>query len=89
MPDAITDRPTRADRLEVTEVDDGLVVYHDSPERVHHLNNTAAYVFELSSGDRTIEAIAAEMGTAFGLKEAPLEAVIACVEHLRANGLLR
>ena len=43
----LPERPVRAEGLEVHEVDDGLVVYQSQPECVHHLNNTAAIVFEL------------------------------------------
>ena len=89
MPEDSTDRPERAAGLEVNEVDDGFVVYQPSPERVHHLNSTAAFVLELSNGERTQAQIAEEMRSIFGLDEAPLDAVAGCVIELRSLGLLR
>ncbi len=89
MTDENTDRPVRVPDLEVSEVADGLVVYQASPERVHHLNNTAAFVFELSTGERTTEEITEAMRGAFRLNDPPLEAVVACVRRLRENRLLQ
>lgn len=83
------DRPVHADRLEVTRLDDSLVIYQASPERVHHLNNTASFVFELSTGQRDFEEIATEMQRAFGLAEPPADAVAQCVRDLRELGVLR
>jgi len=83
------DRPVHGAGLEVTELDAGLIVYQASPEQVHHLNNTAALVFELSTGQWTVAEIATQIGTAFALDEAPVEAVRVCVAQLRRDGVLR
>jgi len=88
MPDRNTDRPVRSPRLEVTAVRDGLVVYQDAPESVHHLNNTAAFVFELSTGERTVEEIAEEVRIGFGLEESPVDVVENCVRQLRWQRLV-
>jgi len=88
MFDATSDRPLQASNLEVTEVRDGIVVYQGAPERVHHLNNTAAFVFELSTGERTLEEIAEEVRLAFHLTEPPSAAVADCVGQLRRQGLV-
>lgn len=88
MSDATPDRPVRAPGLEVTELAEGLVVYQSAPERVHHLNATAAYVFELSTGERTVAEIAEEMRAAFGLSATPSDAVAACLGELREKGLV-
>ncbi|HLJ08243.1 MAG TPA: PqqD family peptide modification chaperone, partial [Acidimicrobiia bacterium] len=68
--------------------EDGLVVYQGRPERVHHLNNTAAFVFVLSTGDRTVAEIAEECRRHFGLDAPPLATVTTCVEDLRSLGLV-
>jgi len=88
MAPVATDRPIRADGLEINEVDDGLVLYQPSPGQVHYLNNTAAFVFELCSGEHTIAEIATSMAGAFSMPEPPIDSVAQCVEELRAKGVL-
>ncbi len=83
------DKPTKSPNLEVTEVEGGLVVYQDRPERVHYLNNTAAFVFELADGELTIGEIAEQMGSAFSLGGPALAEVAECVDLLREKGLLK
>jgi hypothetical protein len=82
-------RPRRADALEVSEVVDGLVVYQADPDRVHYLNNTAAVVFELCTGDNTEAEIAELVGRAYGLDEPPRREVASCLEHLQLEGIVR
>jgi hypothetical protein len=89
MAHGATDRPARVEGLEVSEVDDGLVVYQASPEQVHYLNNTAAFVFELCSGERTAGEIATLMGDAFSLVDPPVAEVVSCLAELRTKGVLR
>ena len=88
MPPAAADRPIRADGLEINEVDDGLVLYQPWPGQVHYLNNTAAFVFELCSGEHTIVEIAASMANAFSMPTQPIDSVVQCVGELRAKGVL-
>ena len=66
-----TARPVRADDLEAHEVDDGLVVYHRSSDRVHYLNPTASLVYELCTGEHTVEEISVLVGDAWSLPEPP------------------
>jgi hypothetical protein len=80
--------PLRIDDLEVNELADGLVVYQDGADCVHYLNRTAALVFELSTGQSSAEEIAAVVGSAFGLAEAPLLAVRTCLDELREKGMI-
>ena len=42
--------PRQADSLEVNEADDGLVVYDPLHDMVHHLNPSAAVIFDLCDG---------------------------------------
>jgi hypothetical protein len=81
-------RPLRADGLEAHEVDDGLVVYHESTDRVHYLNQTAAVVFELCTGDHTEREIEDLVADAWGLSDPPHAEVQACLEQLRAEGVV-
>ena len=89
MASMATDKPVRADGLEVNEVADGLVVYQDGPERVHYLNNTASLVFELCTGENSVARITELLRDTFGLDASPEAEVMACVEQLRSQGVLR
>jgi hypothetical protein len=82
-------RPVRVSGLEVNEVADGLVVYQADGERVHYLNNTAAVVFELCTGENTEGEIAALLGGAFELAKVPNGEVRRCLDHLRDQGVIR
>jgi hypothetical protein len=84
-----TARPVQADGLEVNEVEDGLVLYQAGPKLVHYLNNTAAFVFELCSGERTVDEIAAFVARSFDMEGLPIAAVVSCVDELREKGVLR
>jgi hypothetical protein len=81
--------PRAVDGLDLSETDDGLVVYDDATDTVHHLNRTAAVVFGLCDGTRDAEAIADELGTLFGLEQAPLEETVTCLADLSGKGLIR
>ena len=83
------ERPLRAQGLEVHEVDDGLVIYRAEPESVHHLNNTAAIVFYLCDGDKTISEITDQLIVAFRLDELPTNVAEECVVDLRTRGILQ
>ena len=84
-----TERPTTAEDLEVNEVEDGLIVYQESTERVHHLNPTASIVFQLCDGGHDAAAIAAIVGELFGLEDAPAGAVESCISRFVQEGLVR
>ena len=89
MANAASDKPTRAAGLEVNEVGDGLVVYQESPERVHYLNNTASLVFEFCTGENSVTRISELVRVAFELDLLPEVEVMSCIEQLREQGLLR
>lgn len=77
--------PAQTTGLDITEVEDGLVVYVASTRRVHHLNVTATLVFELCTGDNDLAAIAQFVQTAFGLEHPPTEDVTALLESFTAE----
>jgi len=80
--------PKAADGLERNEVEDGLIVYQESTDRVHHLNPTAAVILELCDGSRSTEEIAAAVGETFGLPDPPEQETEACIEDLAREGLI-
>lgn len=82
------DRPVRADGLEIHEVDDGLLVYQAQPECVHHLNNTAAVVFELCDGQNTVPEISEQLAQVFGLDSTPGGTAEKCIADFRDKGVI-
>ena len=54
----------RHQNLLVQDVDNEVVVYDTARKRAHHLNPSAASVWRLLDGSRSINAIAAELGVA-------------------------
>jgi hypothetical protein len=74
--------------LDINETDDGLIVYQESTDRVHHLNQTAAVVFQLCDGSHELEEIAESVGKLFDLSEPPALEVEACLENLAREGLI-
>ena len=82
------ERPMRIDGLEAHEVDDGLVVYQASTDRVHYLNATASVVYELCTGQHTEDEIASLVAEAWELPEPPTAEVQACLTQLRSEGVI-
>lgn len=82
-------RPRHVDGLDVNFVGDGYIVYHPSRRRMHSLNNTAALVFELCTGENDTAEIAGLLQRTFGLDEAPAAEVEECLASLVREGLIR
>lgn len=80
--------PRRADPLEVNEADDGLVVYDPIHDQVHHLNPSAAIIFDLCDGTRDPEAIARILGEAYDLAAPPRDDALAGLEELADRKLI-
>jgi hypothetical protein len=74
--------------LEIHETDDGLVIYQEASDRVHHLNQSAAAVFLLCDGSRDAAALGLSLQELFGLPEPPAEAVVSSLEQLSKEGLI-
>ena len=81
-------RPTVVAGLEISLVADGSVVYDPERDRVHYLNQTAAVVFELCSGENEPGDMARVLQLAYGLEEPPEAEVRACLEQLSREGLI-
>jgi FkbM family methyltransferase len=81
-------RPEIAAGLEVNEVRDGLIVSEPARGRVHQLNETAAVVFDLCTGERTVAEIAALVQEVYELADQPMDDVWACLDRLGDEGLV-
>lgn len=80
--------PKIVDGLDLNETDDGLIVYQESTDRVHHLNPSAAVVFELCDGTRSADVIARLVAETFSLGEVPEVETKACLENLAREMLI-
>jgi hypothetical protein len=82
------DRPQRAAGTEVSELEQGLLVRPTGPAQPHLLSNTAAVIWDLCDGQRTVFQIAADLAAAFGLDNLPLAEVTDGIAGLRRAGIL-
>jgi hypothetical protein len=80
--------PRRLETLEVNDADDGLVVYDPEREMVHHLNASAALIFDLCDGTRAPASIAQVLSEAYRLDAPPLDQTIAGLRDLEERGLI-
>jgi FkbM family methyltransferase len=81
-------RPRIADGLEVHELPDGLIVFQPRRNRVHQLNQTAAVVFDLCTGELTITQIVALAQEIYELADPLAAEVQGCLERLGGEGLV-
>jgi hypothetical protein len=86
---ALEDRPVKLAISEANEISDGLVLYQGDEERVHYLNRTASLVYELCTGENTVEDIARLIADAFALDRPPVQDVCACLVTLREQEVVR
>ena len=84
-----SERPRQVDELEVNFVGDGYVVYDRSQRRMHSLNNTAALVFELCTGENDERGIARLLQRAYDLEVTPEAEVRECLASLSREHLIR
>ncbi len=85
----MSDAPLRSDRIEISQVTDGYVVYDPEVDRVHYLNHTAAVILELCNGENTADDIVRMVTAVYGLPERAEDEVNDCLEGLRNEGLIR
>jgi coenzyme PQQ synthesis protein D (PqqD) len=84
----MAERPRIVDGLEISMVADGSVVYDPRRDRVHYLNQTAALVLELCTGENDAAAMARALELAYELGEPPAAETRACLEQLAGEGLI-
>jgi hypothetical protein len=82
------ERPAQREGLEVVETEDGLIVYQEATDRVHHLNPAAAVILQLCDGTRTLNDIATGLAEVFSLAEPPTAVTLECIADLRRKQLI-
>jgi PqqD family protein of HPr-rel-A system len=85
----VGDRPRAALEVTTYELDDDLVLYDARTTRAHVLNASAARIWQLCDGSRSLPALALELSTTFDLAHSRAQAdVDELVASLPAAGLL-
>jgi hypothetical protein len=84
-----TTNPIRSEGLEIDEAEDGLVIFDPREDMVHHLNPTAAVIFDLCDGTRDLEQIAALLAEVYELSGPPREDALVGLRGLAERKLIR
>jgi len=80
--------PIRHDGLEIDEAEDGLIIFDPREDMVHHLNPSAAVIFDLCDGSRDLDAIAALLGEIYELSTPPREDALVGLRGLAERKLI-
>jgi hypothetical protein len=80
--------PRKIAGLEAHFLDDQVVVFKPGAQQVTSLNPTAALVFELCDGNRSVSTIVDLVREAYGLMESPADEVMTCLASLSEAGII-
>jgi hypothetical protein len=81
-------RPRQTPDLDITETDDGYIIYEPETDKVHHLNPSAVLILELCDGSSTALEIAEAVREVFQLPSTPIGSVTDGILALAAEGLV-
>jgi PqqD family protein of HPr-rel-A system len=84
----MAERLRHADLLQIHPVANGYVVRHPATGAVHHLNDTAALLFELCDGRSTADEVIGTVRKLYGLSAGALRTVRQGLGELRHHGLV-
>jgi hypothetical protein len=80
--------PRAAEVTETNEVADGYIIYQSERDRVHYLNQTAAILLALCTGQNRVTEMPELLRLAFDLGAPPVAETRVCLEQLVAEGLV-
>lgn len=80
--------PRAAEGVETHEVADGYIIYQSARDRVHYLNQTAAILLALCTGQNRVTEMPDLLRLAFDLAAPPAAETRACLEQLIAEKLI-
>jgi PqqD family protein of HPr-rel-A system len=72
-------RPTKVAEVLELDMGDGLILYNHDSSLVHHLNPSAALVWQLCDGQASVEDLAREIAEEYELEGKEVEAQVASV----------
>jgi len=78
----------RVQDTQVHETEDGLIVFDPASDRVHHLNFSAAVIYELCGEIRTQSELVKEFATLYELEEAPVDDIKKSIGEMLSTGIL-
>lgn len=88
QPGDLSARPAAKRGLELVESPDGLIVYDETTDRVHHLNQTAAVILALCDGTQTVHDITAAVGRLFESSDLSPQVTTECLALLTREHLI-
>jgi len=80
--------PKLVEDADISQVEDGYVIYKADEDRVHYLNQTAVLVLESCTGSNTVENIITVVQEVFQLSDPPEQDVKNCLETMVKEGLV-
>lgn len=83
-------KPRRVSRVIQYEIDGEVVLYDPKRDRVHNLNSTAAFIWQLCDGSRTVDEVALDVAMHYGVDFAVTRVDVARIlEQFERSHLLR
>jgi len=87
-PFSLRSQPLRVSALDVRPIKSGAIVFQQAPARMHTLNESAAVVLDLCSGEHSVAAIIERVQEIYRLSAPPTIEIEACLDQLRRKDLL-
>jgi hypothetical protein len=84
----MSDHPKPNQELEVIASDEGFVIHDARRGIIHYLNETAAVVFSLCDGRRSVLEIADLVQQHYGLEQPPIDDITQTVAELTEQGVM-
>jgi PqqD family protein of HPr-rel-A system len=82
-------RPRKAADVLELDMGDGIILYNHDSNLVHHLNPSAAILWQLCDGDGSVEQLALEVAEEYGLDHPQVEReIVELIAELDALGLV-
>jgi hypothetical protein len=85
----MSEYPKITEGIDISEVEDGYVIYQSEKDKVHYLNKTAVLVLEACTGKNSEADIMAIVREAYQLPEDPVKEVADCLNTLMQEGLVK
>jgi hypothetical protein len=85
----MSEYPRITEGIDISEVEDGYVIYQSEKDKVHYLNKTAVLVLEACTGKNSEADIMAIVREAYQLPEDPVKEVADCLNTLMQEGLVK
>jgi PqqD family protein of HPr-rel-A system len=83
-------RPEKAADVLELDMEDGFILFNNDSSLVHHLNPSAAIIWQLCDGSATISELAADISAEFHIEEGEtVKQLVGVIAELDALGLVK